>query len=159
VYLLLTIILFCFLAHADAVNGQTTAASGRPARPIPPTRDPETPGYVRAQELPDGANPPANVDGNFILGPTHTPAPELTPGNDTPRGTVVSFTMESKDSAIYPGIARDPNTFGTPDPKDAAKMIVTTSHPCAVHTPGNRLRTQAIRFRDGRAFHCRSGRT
>lgn len=37
--------------------------------------------------------------------------------------------MESKDSAIYPGIARDPNTFGTADPNDPAKMIVTTSHP------------------------------
>ncbi len=41
-------------------------------RPGPPTRDPHTPGYVTAKELPDGTNPPANADGNFILGPTHT---------------------------------------------------------------------------------------
>jgi enterochelin esterase-like enzyme len=44
-------------------------------------------------------------------------------------GTVVEFTMNSADSKFYPGIARDPNTFGTPDPKDPAKLIVTTSHP------------------------------
>ena len=44
-------------------------------RPTPPTRDPHTPGYVTARELPDGSNPPANADGNFIIGPTHNPAP------------------------------------------------------------------------------------
>ena len=37
--------------------------------------------------------------------------------------------MESTDSKIYPGIAREPDTFGTPDPADPAKLIVTTSHP------------------------------
>jgi enterochelin esterase-like enzyme len=79
--------------------------------------------------LEDGANAPANVDGNFILGPTHAPAPEMTPPDGIPRGTVLSFSMDSKDSKIYPGIARDANTFGTPDPNDPAKLIVTTSHP------------------------------
>jgi enterochelin esterase-like enzyme len=37
--------------------------------------------------------------------------------------------MNSADSRLYPGIARDPGTFGTPDPSDPAKLIVTTSHP------------------------------
>ena len=46
-----------------------------------------------------------------------------------PQGTVIEFTMNSTDSKIYPGIAREPNTFGTPDPADPAKLIVTTSHP------------------------------
>jgi iron(III)-enterobactin esterase len=46
-----------------------------------------------------------------------------------PQGTVFNFTMQSSDSQIYPGIARDPNTFGKADPADPAKMIVTTSHP------------------------------
>ena len=41
----------------------------------------------------------------------------------------INFTMESADSKIYPGIAREPNTFGTADPADPAKLIVTTSHP------------------------------
>ncbi len=33
-----------------------------------PTRDPHTPGYVKAIQLPDGVNPPLK-DGNYILGP------------------------------------------------------------------------------------------
>jgi enterochelin esterase-like enzyme len=37
--------------------------------------------------------------------------------------------MESTDSKIYPGIARDAGTFGTPDPNDPVKLVVTTSHP------------------------------
>ena len=44
-------------------------------------------------------------------------------------GTVIEFSMKSSDSKIYPGIMREPNTFGTPDPSDPAKLIVTTSHP------------------------------
>ena len=104
-------------------------AVARPARPTPPTRDPNTPGYVTAKELSDGANPPADADGNFIIGPTHNPAPETTPQQGVPQGTVSEFTMSSADSKIYPGIARDPGTFGSPDPADPAKLIVTTSHP------------------------------
>jgi enterochelin esterase-like enzyme len=42
---------------------------------------------------------------------------------------VIEFTMNSSDSKIYPGIARDAGTFGTPDPADPAKLIVTTSRP------------------------------
>ena len=102
-----------------------------PARPTPPTRDPHTPGFVAAKELTDGTNAPADEDGNFILGPTHNPAAEMTAQAGVPHGTVIEFTMSSADSKIYPGIARDPGTFGTPDPTDPAKLIVTTSHPAA----------------------------
>jgi enterochelin esterase-like enzyme len=84
---------------------------------------------VAAKELPDGANAPANEDGNFILGPTHNPAPEMAAQEGVPHGSVFTFTMESVDSRIYPGIARDTGTFGTADPTDPAKLIVTTSHP------------------------------
>ena len=104
-------------------------AATRPARPTPPTRDPSTPGFVAARELPDGANAPANADGNFILGPTHNPAPEMAAQDGVPQGTVYEFTMSSADSNIYPGIAREPGTFGAPDPADPAKLIVTTSYP------------------------------
>ena len=100
-------------------------------RPTPPTRDPNTPGYVKAKDLADGANAPVNADGNFILGPTHSPAPEAIAQEGVPKGSVSSFTMESTDSKIYPGIARERNTFGTVDPSDPAKLIVTTSHPAA----------------------------
>jgi iron(III)-enterobactin esterase len=53
-------------------------AEARPARPTPPTRDPHTSGYVTAKELPDAIVAPKDADGNFILGPTHNPAPEMT---------------------------------------------------------------------------------
>jgi enterochelin esterase family protein len=110
---------------------QTPAPSPSPAqtaRPAPPTRDPHTPGYVQAKELPDGAVPPSDADGNFIIGPTHTPAPEMT-AQELTHGGVVAFTMSSADSKYYPGIARDKGTFGTPDPDNPAKLIVTASHP------------------------------
>jgi len=121
------------LASLLLAKGQTTPpapnAAARPVRPTPPTRDPSTPGYVTAKDLPDGTNAPPIADGNFIIGPTHNPAPETTVQDGVPQGTVYTFTMESTDSKIYPGIAREPNTFGTADPNDPAKLIVTTSHP------------------------------
>src|SRR5215468_9024669 len=97
-------------------------------RPEPPTRDPHSHDYVTAKELPDGAVPSANVDGNFIIGPTHSPARELSAQDVTLNG-VIEFTMNSADSKIFPGIVREANTFGTPDPADPAKLIVSTSHP------------------------------
>ncbi len=111
---------------SPAPAAQTPAA---PPRPTPPTRDPHTPGYVTARELPDGTVPPVDVEGNFIIGPTHSPAPELAVQEGVPQGTIYNLTMNSSDSKMYPGIARDAGTFGTADPTDPAKLIVTTSHP------------------------------
>jgi len=104
-------------------------AGANPALAASPIRDSHTPGYVTARELPDGAIPPADADGNFIIGPTHTRASEMTVQTNVPQGTVYEFTMSSADSKIYPGIAREPKTFGTVDPTDPAKLVVTTSHP------------------------------
>jgi hypothetical protein len=53
----------------------------------------------------------------------------MTAQEGVPQGAVFTFTMESADSKIYPGVARDANTFGTADPTDPARMVVTTSHP------------------------------
>jgi len=103
--------------------------TGAATRPPPPTRDPHTPGYVQATELPDGTVPAADADGNFIIGPTHVPAPEMVVRDDVPHGSICELTMSSADSKIYPGIAREPGTFGTADPADPAKLVVTTSHP------------------------------
>jgi enterochelin esterase family protein len=103
--------------------------TGAATRPPPPTRDPHTPGYVQATELPDGTVPAADADGNFIIGPTHVPAPEMIVRDDVPHGSICELTMSSADSKIYPGIAREPGTFGTADPADPAKLVVTTSHP------------------------------
>jgi iron(III)-enterobactin esterase len=133
-----TVFLIGLLASATSAIGQvpptpapTTppAQTATPPRPTPPTRDPNTPGYVTAKELPDGTVPSVDVDGNFIIGPTHNPAPEMTVQESVPQGTIVNLTMNSADSKIYPGVSRDAGTFGTPDPNDPAKLVVTTSHP------------------------------
>jgi enterochelin esterase family protein len=105
----------------------TKADPPKPPRPV--TRDPNTPGYVTAKELPDGANPPADADGNFIIGPNYIPAPEMTKQPGVPQGKVYNFTMSSADSKIYPGIAREHHTFGKVDPSDPATLVVATSHP------------------------------
>ncbi len=99
------------------------------AAAAPPARDPGTPGYVSAKELPDGEVPPADVDGNFIVGPTHKAAPEMSVKEGVQQGTITSITMKSSDSKIYPGIAREKNTFGTIDPADPTTLNVTNSHP------------------------------
>jgi predicted alpha/beta superfamily hydrolase len=113
---------------AGAMVLVSLAFSGRSAMAQPPVRDPHTPGYVAARELPDGAIPSPDSSGNFIIGPTHNPAPEMTVQANVPQGTVYRFTIDSKDSKIYPGIAREPKTFGTVDSASPAKLIVTTSH-------------------------------
>jgi enterochelin esterase family protein len=121
-------LLISLVTGLDPAMAQAPATGARPPRPVPPTRDPTTPGYVTAKDLPDGANAPAKEDGNFILGPTHNPAPEMTVQEGVPQGTVYTFTMESTDSKFYPGIAREANTFAKPDPADPTKLIVS-SHP------------------------------
>jgi len=102
------------------------AAQQPPARPQAPVRDPNTSGYVPAKALADGAIPSAKQDGNFILGPTHNASPDMSVKDEVPRGQVFEFTMESKDSKIYPGIAR--TAQAQPDPADPGKLIVD-SHP------------------------------
>jgi iron(III)-enterobactin esterase len=122
----LVTIAFLISVPAMAQTPAPTAASG-PVRRTVPTRDPHTPGYVTATELPDGTNPSPKADGNFIIGPTHPAAAEMTAQEGVPQGAIFNFTMESTDSKIYPGIARD--VFGTPDPNNPAKLDVPTSHP------------------------------
>src|ERR1700688_1899313 len=129
--------LICLMAGLGPAMAQTPAqpppgkqapAQARSgARPPDPTRDPNTPGYVKAKELPDGAIPSAKEDGNFIIGPTHNPAPEMAANEGVPKGDVFEFTMESKDSRIYPGIAREPNPFAGPAPAAPNKVIVNSS--------------------------------
>jgi iron(III)-enterobactin esterase len=134
-----TAITIIMLASLTVASAQTPAPpapatpppaqAAQPPRPTPPTRDSNTPGFVAKKELPDGAVPPADANGNFVIGPTHAPAPEMAVQDGVPMGTIYSFTMSSADSKIYPGIAREAGTFGTVDPTDPAKLILTTSHP------------------------------
>src|SRR5215467_5586821 len=70
--------------HPSDRQAPAKASSG--ARPPDPTRDPNMPGYVNAKALPDGAIPAAKEGGNFIIGPTHHPAPEMAAYEGLPQG-------------------------------------------------------------------------
>ena len=140
-----TIALLPFKCHRFAMAQQTVPHG-------PPTRDPNTAGYVKAKELPDGTDPPPDADGNFIIGPTHNTPAGMADQETLRNGTVTQFTMNSADSKIYPGIAREPNTFGSPDPSDPTKLRVTTSHPApytrtvAVYVPKQYVAGSAAPF-------------
>jgi len=142
----------CLTALTQTAFPQSSISPRQIERPAPPTRDPNSPGYVHAKEVPDGAVPPANADGDFIIGPTHNATSELPAADTALQGTVVEFTMNSAESKIFPGIARDANAFGTVDPTDPAKLIVTTSHPApytrkvAVYVPGQYVAGTAVPF-------------
>lgn len=43
-------------------------------------------------------------EGDYILGPDYTNAPELTVRDNVPKGVVHHFVMDSADSKIYPGL-------------------------------------------------------
>src|SRR5215510_11659165 len=82
-------------AGSTLVAGQGTRPAAAPPaqapanRPAAPVRDPRTPGYVtatNATDLADGAVPPVTATGNFILGPTHTPAADVAVQPGVPRG-------------------------------------------------------------------------
>jgi len=105
------------------------AAPGRGARPPAPTRDPHTAGYVEAKELPDGEVPSPKSDGNFILGPTHNDAMEMRNQRDVPGGTIYTFLMQSTDSKIYPGIARDTPPAGQAVPAGPGGRGPISAHP------------------------------
>jgi enterochelin esterase family protein len=76
---LIVALMFALGSAATAVLAQA------PPRPAPPTRDPNTPGYVAAKELPDGSIPPPAAEGNFIIGPTHNPAQDMTAQDGVPQ--------------------------------------------------------------------------
>ena len=112
------------LAQAPAAN--TSAPAARPPAPV---RDPHTPGYVTATELPDGSVPRFDQDGNFIIGPTHPDAPEAAKSDSVPHGTVFHFTMESTESKFYPGIMRGPAPGVPPLAALPGEGTAVTTHP------------------------------
>lgn len=123
----LTLLLSCAAAFAQSGNAQPpTRAADAPGTPklTPVGVTPGTPGDWHGAP---GMNPPADQDGDFLIGPDYVPAPELKPGEGIPQGRVQQFVMESKDSKFFnPGIARD--AFGTVDPANPKTLIVQT-HP------------------------------
>ncbi len=49
---------------------------------------------------------PSAGEGDFVIGPAYSDAPELTPRSGGPKGKVFHFTMDSRESKIYPGIVK-----------------------------------------------------
>jgi enterochelin esterase family protein len=118
--------------------------------PSPPTRSANGPGapnwtVVGAGRgssdlrVAAGMNAPVDQNGDFLIGPDYRPAPKLNVARHSPKGTVRQFTLESRDSHFYPGIARD--AFGTVDPDNPKTLLVEThSQPweraITVYVPG-----------------------
>ncbi|WP_395140552.1 alpha/beta hydrolase [Armatimonas sp.] len=46
-------------------------------------------------------------DGNYVIAPMYTNAPELTAQDSVPKGKVYDFVMKSTDSPLFPGIAKN----------------------------------------------------
>jgi iron(III)-enterobactin esterase len=103
--------------------------AGAMTQSTPPVRNPLGPGCVQATELANGQVPSPDANGNFIIGPTHPAAPEMSVHPDVPHGRIFVLIMTSAHSKYYSGIARQLHTFGTPDPENPRRLIVTTSHP------------------------------
>ncbi len=97
--------------------------AGRAGRGAPAVRDPHAEGNVEAKDLPDGENAPNNVDGNFVLGPTHPAASDTVENASVPKGVVCIFAMESGDSKMYPGITRAPRDPDAPPPPPNSRMV------------------------------------
>jgi iron(III)-enterobactin esterase len=97
------------------------------AKTQPPTRPFDAPGapkFTRLDGKP-GANPPADVDGDFLVGPDYKVSPEMKVVEGVPQGKVQQFVMHSQDCQRFnPGIAR--KVFGTPDPNNPKTLIVET---------------------------------
>ena len=54
---------------------ETAFAQARKRKPAP-TRKFDAPGSPPFKKLKPGVNPPVDVDGNFVIGPKYSPAPE-----------------------------------------------------------------------------------
>ena len=107
-----------------AVFTGTPLAAGQPPTRLP--TDPGTPALIpagpKAEELAraaqkrmastndaagnptvaaPGANPPSNVEGNFLIGPVYASAREMSVVPGVPQGKVQQFDMDSKDTKFY----------------------------------------------------------
>src|SRR5580700_11715265 len=91
----------------------------------PPVRKFDDPGSPPFNVLKTGENPPLDVDGNYVIGPEYTSAPERKEAAGVPQGKVKQFTINSKETKLFnPGIAR--KVLGKVDPKNPKTLIDDT---------------------------------
>src|SRR5437764_4887145 len=109
---LFRLVLFAALACSGVSNAQ-------------PVRKYDEKGAPPFKVLNEGENPPLDVDGNFVIGPTYVPAPERKTVEGVPQGKVQQFVIDSKETKLLnPGIAR--KEFGKVNPKNPKTLIVET---------------------------------
>ncbi|MEO6078319.1 MAG: alpha/beta hydrolase-fold protein [Steroidobacteraceae bacterium] len=108
---------------AQAAPTPPPAGPAAPPRVPPPVRSPEAPGAPKFVVIAQpGTNPPADRDGDFIIGPPYLRPRELDVTSDIAQGRVEQFTLASTDSKFFPGIAR--NAQGTVDPDNPRTLRV-----------------------------------
>ena len=93
--------------------------TGLDFKTTPPTRDPANPNYPRATELPDGTLPPPGAEGNFIIGPTHKPAPETIAKEGVPQG---------HDEILHDLVEGQHDLQSRPDPRRRRRLQQLLDH-------------------------------
>lgn len=64
----------------------------------------DAPAVVDAPPDAGVTDPGTKGDGDYVIGPSYTKAPEMVVAAGTPRGKVYKFSMKSTDSKIFPGV-------------------------------------------------------
>jgi enterochelin esterase family protein len=78
---------------------------------------------------------PGAGDGDYLVAPPYTRAPELTQRDSVAKGTIYRFTMDSTDSKIYSGIS-----------KSAPGMVVPYHRNVTVYVPSQYISRTAAPF-------------
>ncbi|MFT4692207.1 MAG: enterochelin esterase family protein [Limisphaerales bacterium] len=114
------------LALVVPASGAAKKSNKRKRKPAPtrPFDGHEAPKFIRLDGKP-GVNPPANANGNFLIGPDYLPPAEAKVVAVVPQGKMHQFGINSKDCQRFnPGIARE--VFGKVDPNNPKTLIVDT---------------------------------
>lgn len=85
-----------------ANSAQVTVSPNETTPPV--LSNPNTQNPNQTPTGPMVADPGTAGDGNYIIGPGFTDAPETAVNNNVPQGTVTHFTMNSNDSQIFKGL-------------------------------------------------------
>lgn len=96
------------LLATAAAQAQTPPAAQAPQTPATQRPAIQPPRIVLQDPPPDRASVPlSEKQAEYSIGPVYADAPELAVKDDVPKGALVEFTMNSQDSSIYPGIAKN----------------------------------------------------
>jgi enterochelin esterase family protein len=110
----LTLLLCLALAawRSASLGADTSIAAGPPVPAKTPATEIKASSAPSTAAAPVVASPARTTDNvEFAIGPDYVNAPELTYKPGVPEGTLHGFVMNSEDSKIYPGIAK--NVAGT----------------------------------------------